>query len=234
MTIRGCYISVDDDNIAMKGTKGPFADQDKESPAVEHIRISDCTFGLGYGVVTLGSEACQVRDVVVENCKVETDLKNCLVRLKLRPDTPQKYQDIHFRNITMGSKGTLVSIEPWKQYLDLKGQLPPVQLVENVTISNISGSVSGFGRISGPPNSILRNITLENIDLKAKNPAVLIKKVEGLQLKNVKINGVPVDASKLAPSDMLTGESGGGNTRKRTLSHHDHAPKREISFVSRD
>ena len=207
VTIRGCYISVDDDNIAMKGTKGPFADQDKESPAVEHIRISDCTFGLGYGVVTLGSEACHVRDVVVENCKVETDLKNCLVRLKLRPDTAQKYQDIHFRNITMGPKGTLLTIQSWNQYFDLKGQLPPVQLVENVTISNISGSASEFGRISGPPNSILRNITLENIDLKAKNPAVLIKKVEGLQLKNVKVNGIPVDPSKLAPSDMLPGPS---------------------------
>ena len=91
VTIRGCYISVDDDNIALKGSKGPFADQDLESPAIDHIRITDCTFAYGHGAVTVGSEACHVRDVVVENCRVEgTDKNNhnILVRLKLRPDTP--------------------------------------------------------------------------------------------------------------------------------------------------
>ena len=194
VTIRGCYISVDDDDIAMKGTKGPHADQDQESPAVEHIRISDCTFGLGHGVVTLGSEACLVRDVVVENCKVINDggqNRNVLVRLKLRPDTPQHYEDIHFRNITVAHQGVLVSIEPWKQYFDLKGEPPPSQLVENITVSNISGSVSAFGTIAGPGKSVLRNITLENIDIKVKNPKVIIQDVTGLKVTNVKINGVP-------------------------------------------
>ena len=54
VTIRGCYISVDDDDIALKGSKGPLADQDRESPAVEHVRISGCTFAYGHGAVTRG------------------------------------------------------------------------------------------------------------------------------------------------------------------------------------
>jgi rhamnogalacturonyl hydrolase YesR len=193
VTIRGCYISVDDDDIAMKGTKGPFADQDKDSPAVEHIRISDCTFGLGQGVVTLGSEACHVRDVVVENCKVvgaETN-HNILVRLKLRPDTPQHYEDIHFRNIHINHKGTLCSIEPWTQYFDPKGQPPPSQLVEDISISNITGSTTGFGRIDGTANSVLRNITLENIDIKVKSPGGVIRNLRDHKVNNVKINGLP-------------------------------------------
>ena len=199
--IRGCYISVDDDDIAIKGTKGPLADQDKESPAVEHIRISDCTFALGHGVVTLGSEACHVRDVIVENCKIEGDKnnRNVLVRFKLRPDTPQHYEDIHFRNITVNYQGILVSIEPWTQYFDLKDQAAPAQVVENITISNITGSTSGFGRIAGPGKSMIRNITLENIDIKLKNPTVTIKDVTGLKVTNMKINGVPYGETPKLP-----------------------------------
>ncbi len=66
VTIHGCYISVDDDNISLKGDKGPFAMDDKDNPPVTHIRISDCTFGLGNAGLTLGSEASLVHDVVME------------------------------------------------------------------------------------------------------------------------------------------------------------------------
>jgi polygalacturonase len=200
VTIRGCYISVDDDDIALKGSKGPLADQDKDSPAVERIHVTDCTFGYGHGVVTLGSEACIVRDVLVENCKVEDDPDaakatnhNILARLKLRPDTPQHYQDIHFRNITINSSGTLISIEPWTQYLDLQGHEPPAQVVENITLENITGSAGGFGAIAGAKNATVQNITLKDIDLTLKNPKVSIKKVEGLKIDNVKINGQPFE-----------------------------------------
>ena len=61
VTIRGCFYSVDDDCIALKGSKGPFAMDDKESPPVEHIHIVDCTFQRGAGICTLGSEATVVR-----------------------------------------------------------------------------------------------------------------------------------------------------------------------------
>ena len=201
VAIRGCYISVDDDNIALKGSKGPLADQDKDSPAVEHVRVSDCTFALGGGMLTVGSEACHVRDVVVENCRMEGWMegnRNCLLRLKLRPDTPQHYEDIHVRNITVDYRGVLVSIAPWTQYFDLKEQTPPAQLVENVTISNVTGATAEFGKIAGPAKSVLRAITLKAIDIKLNDPKVVIRDVEGLTVENVKINGVPYVPGKNA------------------------------------
>ncbi|HWW77510.1 MAG TPA: glycosyl hydrolase family 28 protein, partial [Pyrinomonadaceae bacterium] len=70
VTIRGCTYRVDDDCIALKGSKGPLAAGDKDSPPVEHIRVENCTFERGHGVVTLGSEATLVRDVEVKNIKV--------------------------------------------------------------------------------------------------------------------------------------------------------------------
>jgi alpha-L-rhamnosidase len=193
VTIRGCYISVNDDDIALKGTKGPLADKDTGSPAVEHIRVSDCTFGHGGGILTLGSEATHVRDVIVENCKIEGTESNHVLTIKLRPDTPQHYEDIHVRNIVDDAPGTLINLAPWTQYFDLDGHAPPSQLVENVSISNVTGSTTGFGRIDGPANSVVRDITLKDIDLKVTKPGAVIKNVQGLKVDDVKINGTPLE-----------------------------------------
>lgn len=192
VTIHGCYISVNDDDIALKGTKGPLADKDTGSPAVEHIRVSDCTFGHGNGILTLGSEASHVRDVIVEDCRIEGKESNHVLTIKLRPDTPQHYEDIHVRNVVDDAPGTLINLAPWTQYFDLGGHAPPAQLVENVSISNITGSTTGFGRIEGPANSVVRDITLKDIDLKVTKPGAVIKNVQGLKVDNVKIDGKPL------------------------------------------
>jgi len=191
VTVRGCYISVNDDNIVLKGDKGPSAMEDKDSPPVTHIRISDCTFGLGNAGLTVGSEATRVRDVVMENCRLTGAEVNWVLKLKLRPDTPQIYEDITVRNITVDNPAArLVSIEGWNQFIDLHGQPAPDQLVDHVTLANITGTLNSFGRIGGPPKSTVQNVTLENIDIKLSQPAVIIKQVRNLKLENVKINGV--------------------------------------------
>jgi len=63
-------------------------------------------------------------NVVVENCTVNGSVS--LARLKLRGDTPQEYENVHYRNITLnGSGGMIVAIQPWSQYYDMQGQTPP-------------------------------------------------------------------------------------------------------------
>jgi len=205
VTVRNSYISVDDDDIALKGNKGPESDRDEGIPPVEHILVTGCTFGLGQGVVTLGSEATHVRDVTVEDCTVEYREKssNVLARFKLRPDTPQHYEDIRFRNIRMDSKGSLITIKPWTQYFDLKGKAAPSQLVENVKLSNITGRMTSFGKIFPPPNGVIRNLTLADIDLHLSDPKVTVEGVADLTFTNVTINGKPV----LPPDSMKNGTS---------------------------
>lgn len=195
VTVRGCHISVDDDCIAIKGSKGPLALEDKDSPPVEHIRVSDCTFNLGHGVVTLGSEATIVRDVVVENCRVISSSPtrtNSVVRLKMRPDTPQTYEDIHFNNIVLEGYGKLLSIEPWTQYFDLKGHPRPNSVVRNITARNITGSYESIGSIKPHDHVKVSDITLENINLTLKNDRLRLGEVENLVIKNVIVNGKPL------------------------------------------
>jgi len=192
ITIRGCFYSVDDDCIALKGSKGPFALEDKDSPPVEHIRVIDCTFQRGQGMVTMGSEATIVRDVVVEHCKVTG--QNVLVRLKLRPDTPQDYEDIHYRDITLDSDtGTILQINPWRQYFDLKGQPPPKSIVRNVTLSDFKGKYGTLGSIEGNPTTEIGDIAIENADLTLKDGRLKTSKT--VTMKNVIINGQPVSSS---------------------------------------
>jgi alpha-L-rhamnosidase len=195
VTVRGCSISVDDDCIAIKGSKGPLAREDKDSPPVEHIRINNCTFILGHGVVTMGSEATIVRDVVVENCRVisaSPTRTNSVVRLKLRPDTPQTYEDIHFNNIVLEGYGKLLSIEAWTQYFDLKGQQPPSSIVRNISATNITGSYESIGTIKAHERVKISDITLENINLTLKNERLRLGEVENLVIKNVIVNGKPL------------------------------------------
>ena len=189
VTIRDCMYSVDDDCVCLKGSKGPFALQDKDSPPVEHVLVTGCTFARGHGVVTLGSEATTVRDVVVENCLVKDRI--AIVRLKLRGDTPQTYEDVHFRNITLAGSGTILEIRPWAQYFDLQGQQPPKSVVKNVTVSDIKGSFGSFGSIIGNPETTISDIALENIDATLKSEKLEVGKVDNLTIKNVVVNGKP-------------------------------------------
>ncbi|MGC3991737.1 MAG: glycosyl hydrolase family 28 protein [Chthoniobacteraceae bacterium] len=193
VSIHGCTYRVNDDCICLKGSKGPDALADKASPPVEHIRVSDCTFERGNGVVTLGSEATTVRDVVVENCKVTGSIR--VACLKLRGDTPQDYEDIHYRNLTLDGAGPIVDIQPWKQYYDLKGQQPPKSTVRNITLSGIKGKYGSFGIIRpNPGQTTFGDIVLENFDVQLKKPDLVAKGVGTVKLTNVLVNGAAVAA----------------------------------------
>jgi polygalacturonase len=89
VTIRKCYISVNDDGVCIKGGKGPNAQKLPENGIVEDILVEDCTFGESHGLLILGSECIHARNITVRNCKVESNTP--ILRLKMRPDTYQIY-----------------------------------------------------------------------------------------------------------------------------------------------
>jgi alpha-L-rhamnosidase len=191
VTIDGCYFSVTDDCIAAKGSKGPLALEDKASPPVERIRVRNCHFRRGHQAFSCGSEATVVRDVVIENSRV-TGQMNFLM-LKLRPDTPQLYEDIHVRNVTFdNAAGRIVFIAPWSQYKDLKGHAPPQSNVRNVTLSGLKGRFGSFGSIRpNPGQTTLRDIRFKDLDLQLAQGALEATGVTGLTFDKVVINGQP-------------------------------------------
>ncbi|WP_342648533.1 glycosyl hydrolase family 28 protein [Mucilaginibacter sp. CSA2-8R] len=182
-----CYFSTGDDDIALKGSKGPFAMQDQDSPPVERIYIHDCVFESGGGIMTCGSEATIVRNVKVERC---TARNVNVLRLKLRPDTPQQYENISLTDITMEGTATLFNVSPWTQYFDLKGQQPPHSVIRNVTLTNVKGTGKTLGQITGTPDTELGTIILKNADVKVTDAST--EKLKALKTENVTVNGQAV------------------------------------------
>ncbi len=194
VTVDGCVFSVTDDCIACKGSKGPRAMEDKDSPAVEHIRVRNCTFKRGGGVLTCGSEATIVRDVIAEDCKITGGVR--IATLKLRPDTPQHYEDITFRNITSeGPSSGIVQMAPWSQYFDLQGMEPPKSIVKNLKFIGIKGTYNSFGTIKpNPGQTEISDILFKDMDVVLKQDKLATSGVTGLRYENVVVNGQPQSA----------------------------------------
>lgn len=189
VTVDGCFFSVTDDCIAAKGSKGPKAMQDKSSPPVEHIRVRNCVYKRGGGVLTVGSEATIVRDIIVENCRIIGNVR--VVTLKLRPDTPQHYENITFRNITSeAAAGAILSVQPWSQYANLQGQAPPHSVVRNLSLVGIKGHFAAFGVIRpNPGQTEISDVLLKDFDVELQRDKLAASGVKDLKFENIIVNG---------------------------------------------
>ncbi len=196
VTIRKCYISNHDDNIALKGSKGPLADKDTDSPPVENILVEDCEMGDGNGLITCGSEATTVRNVTVRNCVISGNAT--MLTLKLRPDTPQHYENITIDGIKLAGAGRMLNMAPWTQFFDLKGLPPPSRQVNNIIVRNVSGSFRALGQLRGNNGDVLRDFTLENINLTLTDEHFAPGPIENFVVKNVTVNGKPLPPAKTA------------------------------------
>ncbi|NIJ21061.1 alpha-L-rhamnosidase [Sphingomonas naasensis] len=194
VVIDGCTFSVTDDCIAAKGTKGPGALDDRDSPPVENIRVRNCHFRRGHHAFACGSEATIVRDVLMENCRVTGDM--ILARLKLRPDTPQRYEDITFRNITLDSDGgSIVAVQPWSQYTNLGGAAPPQSTVAGLRFIGIKGCFGAFGTIQpNPGQTRISDVLFRDVDVRLGKDRLVAAEVRGLRFENVVVNGEAVSA----------------------------------------
>lgn len=186
MLIKGCYMSVNDDAIALKGGKGPWADKDLSNGGNENIIIEDCEFGFCHAALTSGSEAIHNKNILMRNCTVN-DAKR-LLWLKMRPDTPQNYEYITVENIK-GNAYSLIYVKPWTQFFDLKGRKEaPLSYCDNITLRNIDLKCDVFYDMKTTEYDKLTNFTFENLKVEAKNDAVDKSIIKGLKFKNVVVN----------------------------------------------
>ncbi|MBX3435401.1 MAG: right-handed parallel beta-helix repeat-containing protein [Pirellulales bacterium] len=198
VTIRNCTISVGDDCIALKGTKGPLAMEDETSPPVENVLIEDCNFVSGHGVLTCGSEATIVRNVTLRNCRVGAAVP--VVRLKLRPDTPQLYENIAVDGITADRAQAIFDVKPWTQFFDLQGHAPPQSVVRNVTVERVTGTFRTLGELRGNKGDEISGVTLRRIDVVADVPRLVLDDEQAVVFQQVLVNGQPYSAVSAAAS----------------------------------
>lgn len=195
--IKNCYMSVNDDAVALKGGKGPLADKDENNGGNSNIIIEDCTYGFCHGALTLGSESVHNRNIILRRIKIHHAQR--LLWLKMRPDTPQNYEYILVEDIEGSDIGNFIFIRPWTQFFDLKGQKDlGMSYGSNITMRNIKVDCENFFNvgIADPRSPVkgfeyrLSDFTFENLEITAKNnlkidPSI----VNNFKLENVTVNG---------------------------------------------
>lgn len=187
--VKHCYMSVNDDAIALKGGKGPWADDPTKSEGNggnENIIIEDCTYGFCHGCLTCGSESIYDHNIILRRINVKD--ANNLLWLKMRPDTPQRYEYITVEEITGNVKNFLL-IRPWTQFYDLKGRKDtPMSYSDNIVMRNIDLDCDVFFNVEPKTDQyILTNFTFENLNIRAKKPDFHQEYVDGFTVKNVKV-----------------------------------------------
>jgi len=193
VTIRNCYISVNDDAIVIKGGKGPTAHLQPENGIVEDILIENCTIGEAHATLTLGSESVHAKNITMRNCVVNN---NCpIIKFKMRGDTFQLFENIKVDHIT-GKSGAIIDLNPWTQFFDLKGSTEkPFGKIKNVTLSNIHVTSTKFGEMLGNDLDQVSDFTFKNIDVQTPDP-VLKNRFTQVSIEHVKVNGAELVMKK--------------------------------------
>lgn len=186
--IRNCYFSVNDDAIALKGGKGPLADQNKNNGGNRNIIIEDCTYGFCHSALTCGSEAIHNRNIVLRRCTLNNAKR--LLWLKMRPDTPQNYEYILVEDIK-GDAQSFLYVKPWTQFFDMKGQTRKAPSSSmNVTMRNIALKCDVFFDVVQSDQYQLSDFTFENLDIQATaGTEIPAGYISNLTLKKVQVNG---------------------------------------------
>lgn len=189
--VKGCYMSVNDDAIALKGGKGPWADQDKVNNGSNlNIIIEDCVWGFCHSALTCGSESIHNRNILVRRCRVEHAQR--LLWLKMRPDTPQNYEYIQLEDIT-GSAINFLFAQPWTQFFDLKDRKDiPYSYSSHVTMRNIELDCDVLFAVKKDETQYkLSDFLFENLKITARKSGEIRKDyIHNLQIRNVIVNGV--------------------------------------------
>lgn len=197
--VKDCYMSVNDDAVAIKGGKGPYADYWRNTysdidinkfPEMvgdggnENIIIEDCEYGFCHGCLTLGSESVYDHNIILRRIKVNE--ANNLLWLKMRPDTPQQYEYITVEDITGNGKNFLL-VAPWTQFYDLKGRKSvPMSYSDHITMRKITFDCDVFFNVKPQEDQYhLSNFLFENLSVSAKNADFHPEYVENFTVKKV-------------------------------------------------
>lgn len=186
--VKNCYMSVNDDAIALKGGKGPFADKDNNNGGNYNIIIEDCEFGFCHSALTCGSESIHNRNIILK--RTIFDEARMLLQLKMRPDTPQHYEYILIEDVK-GSVDGMIGVAPWTQFFNLEGEQDiKLSRAEHITFRRIELVCGTVFPITQSEHYILSNFRFENLKLtSSKEQQTLPDCIENVVLENVTVNG---------------------------------------------
>ena len=100
--------------------------------------------------------------------RIKVDKGYRVLWLKMRPDTPQRYEYITIENIN-GTVNDFININPWTQFYDLKDRKDiPLSYAEHITMRNCDCKCDTYFNVQAAPDQyVLSDFTLENLKIVA-------------------------------------------------------------------
>jgi polygalacturonase/lysophospholipase L1-like esterase len=223
--IKDCLFDTGDDCIAIKS--GRNADGRRINVPSENIVIQGCEMKDGHGGVTIGSEISGgVRNVFVENCRMDSPNLDRALRFKNNAARGGLLENIYMRDVEVGQVADAVISVDFYYEEGEKGRFTPV--VRNVGVRNVISRKSKYALyLRGFKNAPITGITIEDCAFDNVAKPSVVENVEGLVLRNVLINGKVVGAETsaapkvkivLVGDSTVTDRDGWGAGFKRRLS----------------
>jgi len=159
LEIKRCHIVCGDDAIVIKTTRQGAA----HGPS-SNIRVSDCVLETQDSGLKIGTETTQdISDVRFERCEVRTGGRGACIQLR----DEGNISDIEFRDLTFTAR---YFSDPWwgrGEGLSLTAipRTPEAKIgtLRDVRLVNVTGRAENSVRVSGSPQSRVRDVRLENV-----------------------------------------------------------------------
>lgn len=157
--IRRCDIACGDDAIVVKATAAGAA-----YGGSGNIRVSDCVIETQDSGLKIGTETvADIRDVRFERCEIKTSCRGCTIQLR----DAGNVSDIEFRDIRFTAR---YHSAPWwgrGEAISFTAipRTPETKLgrISNVRVVNVAGHAENSVRVSGSPQSRIRDVKFENV-----------------------------------------------------------------------
>lgn len=185
--IEGCVFDTGDDCIALKS--GRNRDGRRVNAACENVVVRGCTMKDGHGGVALGSEVSGgVRNVFVEDCKMDSPNLERALRLKTNSVRGGFIENINMRNVEVGQVAeAIVSIDFYYEEANT-GLFKPV--ARHIDVRNVTSKKSKYALyLRGYKDAPIEDVRLEHCVFDHVEKADVVEHVQGLSQADVKVNG---------------------------------------------
>lgn len=190
--IERCFFDTGDDCIAIKS--GRNADGRRIAVPSENIVIRQCEMRDGHGGVTIGSEISGgVRNVFTESCTMDSPNLDRALRFKNNAARGGVLEHIYMRDVTVGQVADAVLQIDYLYEEGPNGAFTPV--VRDVEMRNVTSKKSEYALyLRGIERGTIADVRI--IDCRFDNVAKpsVVERVEGLVMRNTRINGQVVAA----------------------------------------
>ncbi len=183
--IENCLFDTGDDCIAIKS--GINDDGRRVGIPCENIIIRDCFMKDGHGGVVLGSEvAGDVRNVFVENCRMDSPSLDRAFRFKSNAQRGGVLENVFARNVQIGRVAEAIVTVDFLYAEGANGPYKPV--VRNVHLENITSESSPRVLwIVGFPGAVVDGLEFVNCTFKGVETAEVVTSAADVRFKNTTI-----------------------------------------------